>query len=1294
MKLDKSKKGSRFLALIVAFTLAITAFPIMGAADFISTVYTVSGSDISGIYPETLVCDFLKNINAESKKLYREDSEVLFGYVQEGDTLVADGESYSVKFESAATLFDMNSALENAADGETVFLKAAGADMPTAVDFSPYGFLKYDIYKATEIKPYEISVTKQTEGGAPALKYSIGRGSAAATRPVLLVTNQFADYTALDGVSEKYFVTELDIKNETGNSSAMLLFHFFGTQVNNKANKFNTVNSFFDGARTSTLIFGHGGTYALGGYNVNNDVIGTNMTPLPYEGETQHIKIYQKIEEGAKNTSLTVSALYVNGVQALEAPITFNTRPPANYKYIAAAAIGATPQINGEASSVLFSNLKSYISASLPDEKGETAVTSDVYDVSESPKTVSDIPRECTVEELFSNITLPEGAVCSVKKESGGDALPADKINTGMKLFVTSANGKNTAEYTLATEAYIPDPLYLLTENVNNANLKTICGILTDQNEELANISQGMSDYQKRLAAYNILKKRPFADYDSLKAAYEKSCEDVRAAYQSQLPSFKAANYTEDKLISGFVTTTPQENVFSYGGKSFVMLDTKGESFYVITKDYYASAAGDSQNTGRYNAETEGNVAYFLNNEFLQNGNEGKKLPDKISEYIDYSALWQSEPGYDKPNPGGSNTVGGIGLLSCYEFVKYIKELGADDIPSGAALYWLRTPGTEYETYLYGASLRSLDTMTPPLRVGSMFGSQAERPRLLRPSFYLDKSFFENNKLSACGSAAAAKIAKLCDTDALSALYSQSELEDIFPRPAAQNLEITGTAVTGNKLTARYDYVCPFDEGETEITWYGAASTDGEYNELLGKGKELTLTAQAEGRFIKISVLPKSKSAVNAQGSLMQSAGYRGAAVTRAAADAAAKALLGKTESEVLQFFTDNARVYEFADGALSSPYKDTVALIVSKSGFTTLDELEKVVKTALIMAQIQKDETADITALLSSEESGILSGDYKELADKSAVNAFVKQSTAQSTQDFIKSVNEQIALSYLNSADGETIVSVLERLNKALLLTKDISSLTPQQKTALGSKVLEQSYSALSQVNEKIESVWSIITGITPAPEPGGGGRPSGGGGGGSIGTSAAAAGGAAGGTKDPYSDLSGCSWAKEAIIYLTKKGVVNGMGGSRFNPGGMLTREQLVKMAVTAFNIEAGAFEVSFKDVDTSAWYAPYIAAAYKSGIVTGISENEFGVGDTVTREQIAAIIYRSAAMGTDGEAGEVFFGEDISPYAKEAVLQMQKRGIITGDENGKFNPKSPATRAEAAVMIYRAMKNAEVK
>lgn len=1294
MKLDKSKRGSRFLALIIAFTLALTAFPIMGANAITSTLYTVSGGDISGIYPETLVCDFLKNINAESKKLYREGSEVLFGYVQEGDTLVADGESYSVKFESAATLFDMNSVLENAADGETVFLKAAGADMPSAVDFSPYGFLKYDIYKAAEIKPYEISVTKQTEGGAPALKYSIGRAAGTATRPVLLVTNQFADYTALEGVSEKYFVTELDIKNETGNSSAMLLFHFFGTQVNNKANKFNTVNSFFDGARTSTLIFGHGGTYALGGYNINNNVIDANMTPLPYEGETQHIKIYQKIEEGTQNTSLTVSALYVNGVQALEEPITFNTKPPANYKYIAAAAIGATPQTNGEASSVLFSNLKSYISASLPDEKGETAVTSDVYDVSESPKTVSNIPRECTVEELFTNITLPEGAVCSVKKESGEDVLPADKINTGMKLFVTSANGRNTAEYTLATEAYIPDPLYLLTENVNNANLKTIDGILTDQNEELANISQGMSDYQKRLAAYNILKKRPFADYDSLKAAYEKSCEDVRAAYQSPLPSFKAANYTEDKLISGFVTTTPRENVFSYGGKSFVMLDTKGESFYVITKDYYASAAGDSQNTGRYNAETEGNVAYFLNNEFLQNGNEGKKLPDKITEYIDYSALWQSEPGYDKPNPGGSNTVGGIGLLSCYEFVKYIKELGADDIPSGAALYWLRTPGTEYETYLYGASLRSLDTMTPPLRVGSMFGSQAERPRLLRPSFYLDKSFFENNKLSACGSAAAAKIAQMCDTDALSALYSQSELESIFPKPTAQNLEITGTAVTGNKLTARYDYVCPFDEGETEIAWYGAASSDGEYNELLGKGKELTLTAQAEGRFIKISVLPKSKSAVNAQGSLVQSAGYRGAAVTRAAADAAAKALLGKTESEVLQFFTDNARVYEFADGALSSPYKDTVALIVSKSGFTTLDELERAVKTALVMAQIQKNEDADITALLSSEESGILSGDYKELTDKSAVNAFAKQSTAQSTLDFIKSVNEQIALSYLNSADGETIVSVLERLNKALLLTKDISSLTPQQKTALGSKVLEQSYSALSQVNEKIESVWSIITGITPAPEPGGGGRPSGGGGGGSsVGSSKGESYGT-GSAKEPYSDLYGYDWAKEAIIYLTKKGVVNGTGGSRFNPGDTLTREQLVKMAVTAFDIEESAFEVQFKDVDTAAWYAPYIAAAYKSGAVTGISESEFGVGDTVTREQIAAIIYRSAGMGTDGEAENAFSSEDISPYAKEAVLQMQKRGIITGDENGKFNPKSSATRAEAAVMIYRAMKNAEVK
>ncbi len=106
---------------------------------------------------------------------------------------------------------------------------------------------------------------------------------------------------------------------------------------------------------------------------------------------------------------------------------------------------------------------------------------------------------------------------------------------------------------------------------------------------------------------------------------------------------------------------------------------------------------------------------------------------------------------------------------------------------------------------------------------------------------------------------------------------------------------------------------------------------------------------------------------------------------------------------------------------------------------------------------------------------------------------------------------------------------------------------------------------------------------------------------------------------------------------------------------------------------------------DADAVAW-------ASENGIVNGVSEAEFAPDDAITREQMAAMIYRyseyKGASPTEAEAMQLDYADlaDISDYAAEAVMYCNLTGIMIGDENNNFAPLSNATRAEAAAVFER--------
>jgi len=175
-------------------------------------------------------------------------------------------------------------------------------------------------------------------------------------------------------------------------------------------------------------------------------------------------------------------------------------------------------------------------------------------------------------------------------------------------------------------------------------------------------------------------------------------------------------------------------------------------------------------------------------------------------------------------------------------------------------------------------------------------------------------------------------------------------------------------------------------------------------------------------------------------------------------------------------------------------------------------------------------------------------------------------------------------------------------------------------------------------------------------------------------------------------FTDLAGSEWAENAITALYKKGIVSGSGDGRFYPGNNITREEFVKLVIEAFNIEANDENTDFADVAKGAWYCKYINAAVNNGIVTGKDNGTFGIGENITRQDMAVILYRTAkALGYEfGVTKEVSFtdSENISDYAVEAVMALSNAGIINGMENGVFAPLENATRAQGAQIIYNVL------
>ena len=180
----------------------------------------------------------------------------------------------------------------------------------------------------------------------------------------------------------------------------------------------------------------------------------------------------------------------------------------------------------------------------------------------------------------------------------------------------------------------------------------------------------------------------------------------------------------------------------------------------------------------------------------------------------------------------------------------------------------------------------------------------------------------------------------------------------------------------------------------------------------------------------------------------------------------------------------------------------------------------------------------------------------------------------------------------------------------------------------------------------------------------------------------------------KPPFTDVSTSDWFYSDVMFVYENGLFSGTDSRSFSPNASMTRAMLVTVLYRLEGEPVGTGSSSFSDVRSGSYYEKAVAWAAANGIVTGTGSTSFSPDAKVTREQLAAILYRYAQykkLDTDAGAKLDSFSDagNVSGYASEALSWAVSEGLING-ASGRLMPKGDATRAQVAAILHRFVEN----
>lgn len=176
-----------------------------------------------------------------------------------------------------------------------------------------------------------------------------------------------------------------------------------------------------------------------------------------------------------------------------------------------------------------------------------------------------------------------------------------------------------------------------------------------------------------------------------------------------------------------------------------------------------------------------------------------------------------------------------------------------------------------------------------------------------------------------------------------------------------------------------------------------------------------------------------------------------------------------------------------------------------------------------------------------------------------------------------------------------------------------------------------------------------------------------------------------------NPYADVPSHSWYYDAVQFVAERGLMSGTAATRFSPDEITDRAMLVTILWRQAGRPSSGTQARFQDVDPFQWYGSAVHWAASNYLVNGYDSNTFGPEDTITREQLAAILYRYAqykglSVSATGNLNQYTDAGQISAYAKTAFQWICSRGIMQGTSATTLSPTESATRAQVAAILMR--------
>lgn len=395
--------------------------------------------------------------------------------------------------------------------------------------------------------------------------------------------------------------------------------------------------------------------------------------------------------------------------------------------------------------------------------------------------------------------------------------------------------------------------------------------------------------------------------------------------------------------------------------------------------------------------------------------------------------------------------------------------------------------------------------------------------------------------------------------------------------------------------------------------------------------------------------------------------------------------------------------VYDFYVTGAENPYsfeyisKDTILDFVEKLGNNEIEQ-EKIFE---MLVKYNANLDTDISFADTESKQEYTAKNFYRYSDKIKENglAAVKE-IAEITKYELEFMKELEKTEYYSTVNN----LLTDYSKKADIKLDDYNNLQSWQKEAVCKSFVGKKYSDIENFKDDFDK--SVEDNSTLPKPNGSSGGSSSGSSGSSSGSSYSGSGSSAGmpvvsvpaqnteekneaeALFEKYTDIDDVEWAWDAVLYMDKNGIMNGVGSNVFAPNDVLTREQLAKIIATAFGYTNNADNAEFSDVPQNHWAKSYISAAASNGLMIGVEKEIFGLGKNMTRQDLCVTVYRAAL-----KKGMVFTNrktdftdyDGISDYAKDAVAYLSGKGIVNGTGNGAFEPDASVTRAETAKIIY---------